>query len=132
MPNRKLSKELQFFHLRDSQGNILQLRSSLKELPPGLFSECPVAVTGMIRHRPKSQRRQGLADYELEIFHLHLFNPIQFTLPFQPSEAQSVNPATRAKYRYLDLRHKTNRTYLQMRDSIITSCRNFLHDQDFI
>src|ERR1700738_3231086 len=51
IPKRKVSKDLQFLQLRDSQGNVLQLCTSA-ELPPDLISETPVAVTGTVRHRP--------------------------------------------------------------------------------
>ena len=131
IPNRKVRKDLQFFQLRDSEGNVLQLYSS-KEIPPEILSESPVAVTGIIRRRPELHRREGLGEYELEISQIHPLNTVKFTLPFQPSQAHTVNAATRAKYRYLDLRNKVNYSYLKLRDEIVASCRNFLRNEEFM
>ena len=122
---------MRFFQLRDSQGNILQLCSS-QDIHTELVSESPVSVTGTIRLRPESQRREGLGEYELEISQIHPLNTVKFTLPFQPSQAGSVNTATRAKYRYLDLRNKLNHSYLRLRDDIVFSCRTFLRNEKFM
>jgi aspartyl-tRNA synthetase len=129
IPKRKVSKELQFLQLRDSEGNILQLYSS-NEIPTEIYSESPVSVTGIIRRRPESQRREGLGEYELEISQIHPLNAVKFTLPFQPSQSQSINAATRAKYRYLELRNSVNHSYLRLRDEIVASCRNFLRNDE--
>ena len=130
-PHRRLGTDLAFFHLRDSRGNILQLRSSQK-LSPEITSECPIAVTGTVRRRPEEHRGEGLEEYELEVSQMHAFNPVKFTLPFKPSEAHTVNPLTRAKYRHLDLRNSMNQSYLRLRDEIIASCRTFLRSQRFM
>jgi aspartyl-tRNA synthetase len=89
-------------------------------------------VTGIIRRRPESQRREGLGEYELEMSQISLLNTVKFTLPFQPSQARSVNSATRSKYRYLDLRNKLNNSYLRLRDDVVFSCRTFLRDEKFM
>ena len=131
IPKRKVSKELQFFQLRDSQGNILQLCSTLTTSPE-ITSETPVAVTGIVRRRPENQRREGLEEYELEVSRIQPLNTVKFTLPFAPSHAHTVNTTTRAKYRYLDLRNKLNHSYLRLRDEIIASCRGFLRGEGFM
>lgn len=131
VPKRRVSKDLQFLQLRDSQGNVLQLYTS-SDLQADLTSETPVAVTGTVRLRPENQRREGLGEYELEVSQIHPLNAVKFTLPFHPSQAPSVNAATRAKYRYLDLRNKTNFSYLRLRDEIISSCRGLLHGERFM
>ena len=127
-----MGKDLQFFHLRDSQGNILQLTSS-QPLPSEILSETPVSVTGIVHRRPQAQRREGLGEYEFEVSHIHPLNAVKFTLPFQPAQALGVNAATRARYRYLDLRNKTNHSYIRLRDTIVAASRDFLrHEHDFI
>ena len=131
VPHRKVSKDLQFFQLRDTQGNILQLYSST-HIPSSITSETPVVVTGTVRRRPENQRREGLGEYELEIDKFQLLNAVQFTLPFQPSQSHDVNTATRARYRYLDLRNKLNHSYLRLRDEIIAHCRNILRKEGFM
>ena len=125
IPNRKLSKQIQFLQLRDSQGDPSN-HTPLTDSHATLTSETPVAVTGVIRLRPENQRRQDQGIYELEITQIHPLNTIKFQLPFYPSQAPSVNAATRAKYRYLDLRYKPNFDFLRLRDEIIGSCRSFL------
>ena len=130
-PHRKLSRDLEFFKLRDFQGNVLQLKSSI-EISSEVISETPVAVTGIVRQRPQNQRREGLAEYELEVTSISPLNSVRFTLPFRPEEAHEVNTATRAKYRYLDLRNKAHGAYLRLRDEIVASCRNFLRNQGFV
>ena len=96
-----------------------------------MLSESPVAVTGIIRHRPESQRREGLlGQYELELTQIHPLNTVKFTLPFQPSQANTVNTSTRAKYRYLDLRNKENYSFLKLRHEIISHCRNILGNEE--
>lgn len=131
VPKRKISKELQFFHLRDSHGNILQLYAK-PDLPLDVMSEMPVAITGIVRRRPEHQRREGLGEYELEIERIQPLNKVKFILPFQPSRAHTVNSATRAKYRYLDLRNRSNSSKIRLRDEIVAECREFLRNERFI
>lgn len=123
--------DLQFIQLRDSQGNILQLCSS-EYIPSELLSESPVAVTGKIRLRPEPNRRGGQGDYELAISKIHTLNTVKFFLPFPPSKADTVNAATRARFRYLDLRNTVNHNFLKLRDDIVFSCRKILRDEGFM
>jgi len=102
------------------------------DIPSSVTSETPVAVTGTIRQRPENQRREGIGEYELEVNEISSLNSVQFTLPFQPSQAHEVNVATRARYRYLDLRNQLNHSYLRLRDEIISNCRNILRKEGFM
>jgi aspartyl-tRNA synthetase len=116
--------------LRDSQGNILQIRSNLI-LPSEITSECPVSVTGFVRLRPENHRRPGQA-FELELTQIHLLNSIPSPLPFLPSESEHVNLETRMKHRHIDLRNKSVQSRLRKRHSILTVSRKFLEREGFI
>lgn len=85
-----------------------------------------MSVTGIVRRRPEAQRREGLGEFEMEVSETQVLNTVKFTLPFQPAQAHGVNAATRARYRYLELRNATNHSYLRLRDRIIGTCRDFL------
>ena len=126
-----MSKGLQFLQLRDIKGNVLQLRAS-NALDSQLTSETPVSVTGFLHQRPESQRRPGLQEYEFEVSHVHPMNGVKMTLPFQPDDALSVKASTRAKYRYLDLRNRHNRNYLELRYRVERTCRNVLDRMEFM
>ena len=91
-----------------------------------------MSVTGTVRLRPENQRREGLGAFELDVTSIHPLNNVKFTLPFQPAEAHTVKVATRAKYRYLDLRNKLSHSYLRVRDNIIFSCRAILRKKGFM
>jgi aspartyl-tRNA synthetase len=131
LPKRKMSKRFQFLKLRDSNGNVLQLRTSIA-LDPDLTSESPAAVTGIVRLRPESHRRGGLEDYEFEVSHIHHLNGVKVTLPFQPDDALSVKASTRAEYRYLDLRNRSNRNFLELRYRVEKTCRAILDKMGFL
>jgi len=126
-----MSKGLQFIQLRDVKGNVLQLRTSIA-LDSELTSETPVSVTGFLRQRPESQRRPGLQEYEFEVSHVHPMNRVKVTLPFHPDDALSVKASTRAKYRYLDLRNRDNRNYLELRYRVEKTCRAILDRMGFM
>jgi len=131
LPKRKMGKGLQFLKLRDVNGNVIQLRTSIA-LDPHLTSESPAAVTGILRLRPEGQRRPGLQEYEFEVSHVHLLNGVKVTLPFQPEDALSVKASTRAKYRYLDLRNRSNRNFLELRYRVEKTCRAILDRMGFL
>jgi len=100
--------------------------TSSQPLSNEITSETPISITGIIRQRPQGQRREGLGQFEMEVAEIQVLNTVKFTLPFQPAQAHGVNAATRARYRYLDLRNQTNAAYIRLRDRIIASCRDFL------
>lgn len=132
MPKRKLSKDLLFLKLRDPQGNILQLRCT-QDIPSELTTECPVAITGIIRQRPELDRRSGpLGDYELEVSHIHPLNMVKFALPFLPSTANEVKASARARYRYLDLRSRYFQSMLRFRFAVMRTCRRILRKDHFV
>jgi aspartyl-tRNA synthetase len=109
----------------------LQLKSS-SEVSAQFLSETPVSVTGILRYRPESQRRDDVEAYELEVTSFYILNSVQFTLPFRPENVHEVNTATRAKYRYLELRNKTQSGYLRLRDKVVAECRKFMRNEGFL
>jgi aspartyl-tRNA synthetase len=132
VPKRKLAKDLLFLKLRDIKGNFLQLHCT-QDVSSELTTECPVAITGIVRQRPEKDRRGGpLGDYEFEVFHIHPLNSVKFALPFLPSSAHEVNLATRARYRYLDLRSRYFQSTLRFRFAIMRICRRILHREHFV
>jgi aspartyl-tRNA synthetase len=129
---KKISKNYQFFRLRDTEGTVLQLYAVDIPLPRNITSETPVAVTGKIDLRIEEARRDGIGQFELKVEKIIPLNTVSYTLPFQPSRSDDVNHLTRAKYRYLELRNKVNHDYLRLRDDVIASCRKILRDDGFM
>ncbi|KAI0069041.1 hypothetical protein BV25DRAFT_77833 [Artomyces pyxidatus] len=149
LPERKLSKSLSFFPLKDSYGTtqlVVQRRvadpnpSADQPVDPSLAAlsdvpvESTVLVQGEVRLRPENQRRPDPAgDIEVQVNSFTLLNPADRNMPFLPSDTQNMaNEDLRTQYRYLDLRRSQLSANLRKRSQVAHIVRNVLHEQDFI
>ncbi|KAF9646974.1 hypothetical protein BDM02DRAFT_3156369 [Thelephora ganbajun] len=140
LPERKVSKSLSFFPLKDSYGttqlvvhrdhtNVDKL-TALSAVPP----ESVVLIQGRVRSRPAhSKRSSPTGSIEVSVEEFILLNPADRKLPFFPSDNQNLaNDDLRAKYRYLDLRRSALSQNLRKRSQVAHIVRNVLHDQGFL
>lgn len=148
LPERKVSKSLSFFPLRDSYGTTQlvvhsphvspsdpkhkqhDLVTDLARVPV----ESTVLVQGTVRLRPDKQRRPGPAgDVELLVTDFTLLNPADRHMPFLPSDTQNkANDDLRSQYRYLDLRRPELSDNLRKRSKVAHIVRSVLNQQDFL
>ncbi|KAF8505505.1 tRNA synthetases class II-domain-containing protein [Russula emetica] len=150
LPERKVSKTLSFFPLRDSYGTT-QLVVHTPRVDPGPdeaseesnpmteFGRIPVESTvlihGNVRLRPEKQRRPGPAgDVEVSVTDFTLLNPAsRHHMPFLPSDTQNLaNDDLRSQYRYLDLRRPDLSDNLRRRSQVAHIVRTVLNQQDFL
>ncbi|KAI9448301.1 tRNA synthetases class II-domain-containing protein [Lactarius indigo] len=148
LPERKLSKSLSFFPLRDSYGTTQlvvhsphfspddpkykqhNLVTELARVPV----ESTVIVQGTVRKRPDKQCRPGPAgDVEVLVTDFTLLNPADPHMPFLPSDTQNkANEDLRSQYRYLDLRRPELSDNLRKRSKVAHIVRSVLNQQDFL
>ncbi|KAI0303133.1 tRNA synthetases class II-domain-containing protein [Russula brevipes] len=149
LPERKVSKSLSFFPLRDSygttqlvvhtptgdpvpDGHVQQshLGTELAHIPV----ESTVLIHGHVRLRPEKQRRPGPAgDVEISVTDFTLLNPADRHMPFLPSDTQNMaNDDLRSQYRHLDLRRPQLSENLRKRSHVAHIVRTVLNQQDFL
>ncbi|KAH9999427.1 tRNA synthetases class II-domain-containing protein [Russula vinacea] len=150
LPERKVSKSLSFFPLRDSYGTtqlVVHAPTSDPLLPDGhsqrsslvtelerIPIESTVLIHGDVRLRPEKQRRPGPAgDVEVSVTDFTLLNPASRNMPFLPSDTQNMaNDDLRSQYRYLDLRRSDLSDNLRKRSQVAHIVRTVLNQQDFL
>ncbi|MEK7655724.1 MAG: aspartate--tRNA ligase [Patescibacteria group bacterium] len=138
--NRRDMGKIVFLDLRDRSG-LLQtvcVPSELSEKSAGIVndvrSEYCVSVRGIVQKRSAKQINANLPTGEVELLakEIEVLNPSK-TPPFElDKDTREINEELRLKYRYLDLRSPRMLKNLILRDSIVTSFRDFLHARDFI
>ncbi|KAI6035436.1 tRNA synthetases class II-domain-containing protein [Pisolithus orientalis] len=142
LPERKVSKAMSFFPIKDSHG-VTQLvvrrkRDSCAGDHLAALSDIPVESTvlieGEVRVRPQSSRRDdGTGDVEVEVSNFVLLNPADRNLPFVPSDEHClVNEELRAQFRHLDLRRATLTNNIKKRSIVSRIIRDTLHHEDFL
>ncbi|KAI0269253.1 tRNA synthetases class II-domain-containing protein [Gloeopeniophorella convolvens] len=146
LPERKLSKSLSFFPLRDSYGTtqlVVQSQanpdshaqsSGLAEALADVPVESTVLIQGQVRLRPEKQRRPDPAgEIEVVVTDFTLLNPADRHMPFLPSDSQNLaNEDLRSQYRYLDLRRPQLSANLRKRSQVANIVRSVLSQQDFL
>jgi len=140
LPERKTSKTMSFFPIRDSSGTtqLVVLREGAKSDRLSALSEVPVESTvlieGEVRMRPeKSRRSESTGDIEVEVDTFTLLNSADGNMPFIPSDNQNLaNEDLRARYRYLDLRRSALSDNLRKRSQVARVVRNVLYERDFL
>ncbi|KAI0002982.1 tRNA synthetases class II-domain-containing protein [Russula compacta] len=149
LPERKVSKSLSFFPLRDSYGTtqlvahapavdpLSEGRGQQSNLVAKLARvpvESAVLIHGHVRSRPEKQRRPGPAgDVEVSVTDFTLLNPADHHMPFYPSDTQNMaNDDLRSQYRYLDLRRPELSDNLRKRSQVAHVVRTVLNQQDFL
>lgn len=139
LPERKMSKTMSFFPIKDSSGTTqLVLRkghanahlTALSELP----AESIIAIEGEVLVRPElSRRNEGTGQIEVQVNNFTLLNPAHRNMPFIPSDNQTlVNEDLRARFRYLDLRRTALADNIRKRSQVSRIIRDTLHDDGFL
>ncbi|MFW9035107.1 aspartyl-tRNA synthetase [Corynebacterium striatum] len=126
-----------FIDLRDRSGiaQVVFRESDVAERAHDLRSEYCVKVTGVVEPRPEGSENPNLPSGEIEVnvSELEVLNK-SAALPFQiddPSTSGEVGEETRLKYRYLDLRRKTQGDALRLRSEANRAAREVLARHDF-
>ncbi|KAG2370029.1 tRNA synthetases class II-domain-containing protein [Suillus spraguei] len=139
LPERKVSKTMSFFPIKDSSGTTqLVVRkehandhlTALSELPV----ESTIAIEGQVLVRPELSRRgEGTGQIEVQVNSFTLLNPAHRNMPFIPSDNQTlVNEDLRARFRHLDLRRTTLADNIRKRSQVTRIIRDTLHDDGFL
>ncbi|KAI6004094.1 tRNA synthetases class II-domain-containing protein [Pisolithus albus] len=141
LPERKVSKAMSFFPIKDSHGTtqlvVRRKRDScagdlaaLSDIP----IESTVLIEGEVRVRPQTSRRgDGTGDVEVEVSDFVLLNPADRNLPFVPSDEHClVNEELRAEFRHLDLRRASLTNNIKKRSIVSRVIRDTLHHEGFL
>lgn len=139
LPERKVSKTLSFFPIKDSSGTTqLVVRKGHANAHLTALSELPVestiAIEGEVLVRPEPSRRdEGTGQIEVQVTNFTLLNPAHRNMPFIPSDNQTlVNEDLRARFRYLDLRRTALADNIRKRSHVARIIRDTLHDDGFL
>ena len=127
-----------FIDLRDRSGiaQVVFRKTDVAEAAHHLRSEYCIKVVGTVEARPEGSENPNLAsgDIELNVDELEILNESS-ALPFQiddPSASGDVGEETRLRYRYLDLRRKSQHDALALRSKVNQAARNVLLEHDFL
>ncbi|MGV0398518.1 aspartate--tRNA ligase [Corynebacterium suicordis] len=126
-----------FIDMRDRSGvaQVVFRESEVAARAHSLRSEFCIQITGVVEARPEGSANPNLASggVEVNVTGLEVLSEAA-ALPFQiddPSSAGEVGEETRLKYRYLDLRRKTQGDALRLRSRVNAAARNVLYQHDF-
>ncbi|WP_135227661.1 aspartate--tRNA ligase [Deinococcus fonticola] len=96
-----------------------------------LRGEYVVEIGGQFQRRPESQRKGGLADFEVLASRVTVLNSAK-TPPFELDKGDSVSEDVRLKYRYLDLRRAEMQKNLLLRSKAVAAITEFLDTEGFV
>lgn len=123
-----------FFELRDRSGTVqvqVDPQSSAFAAADELRSEYVVTVSGAFQQRPESQRKGGLADYEVLADSVEILSRAK-TPPFELDKGGEVSEDVRLRYRYLDLRRPEMQRHLMLRSKVWAAITEFMDGEGFI
>lgn len=135
---RRMGKMV-FVDLRDISGIVqvvfLPGNDELLITAKKLRSEFVVEIIGKVNKRPEKLVNKNLptGTVEIEALELNILSESK-TPPFEivETEKEEVTEEIRYKYRYLDLRRKSNKEMIIMRSKFNRNIREFLHEEGFI
>jgi len=126
-----------FADLRDRWGRV-QVCLQPDSTPFNILKDTPlesvVRVEGVVRGRPPEAVNPDLPTGEVEVLaeSVEVLNTAPPVLPFPPKDAETVETATRLRYRYLEMRYPPLLDAILFRHRLITRIREFLNSQDFV
>jgi len=138
--NRRNMGKIAFLDLRDRWG-IVQVVCVPNELDEksqaalkDIRSEFVLEIEGMVQARGEKQVNKDLLTGGVEVLAKKIAILAKSeTPPFEvANEERQANEELRLKYRYLDLRHERMKKNIILRDKIIRSIRDYLHNEQFI
>ncbi|KAH9978060.1 tRNA synthetases class II-domain-containing protein [Lactifluus volemus] len=143
LPERKVSKSLSFFPLRDSYGTTQLVVHPFPSDPPDIdgqrnvpsqswhtFLSSPL-YSFMVMYAKGQKTSAGPAgDVEVVVTDFTLLNPADRHMPFLPSDTQNMaNDDLRSQYRYLDLRRPELSDNLRKRSQVAHIVHTVLSQQ---
>ena len=123
-----------FLELRDRSGTVqVQVEPDSPAFAEAdrLRAEYVAEIEGTFQPRPESQRKGGLADFEIIASRVKVLNAAK-TPPFELDKGESVAEDIRLKYRYLDLRRPEMQRALMLRSKAVTAVTEFLDAEGFL
>ncbi|GGO28235.1 aspartate--tRNA ligase [Deinococcus humi] len=123
-----------FVELRDRSGMIqvqVEPDSPAFAQADRLRAEYVAEIEGMYQLRPESQRKGGVADYEVIASRVKVLNTAK-TPPFELEKGAEVAEDIRLKYRYLDLRRPEMQRALMLRSRATAAVTAFLDGEGFV
>ncbi|UBV43801.1 aspartate--tRNA ligase [Deinococcus taeanensis] len=123
-----------FLELRDRSGMVqvqVEPDSAAFADADRLRAEYVTEIEGTYQTRPESQRKGGLADYEVIATRVRVLNTAK-TPPFELEKGDSVAEDIRLKYRYLDLRRPDMQRNLMLRSKAVAAVTAFLDEHGFV
>ncbi|WP_168733576.1 aspartate--tRNA ligase [Deinococcus sp. Arct2-2] len=123
-----------FIELRDRSG-VVQVQvepdSAAFAEADKLRGEYVAEIEGVYQMRPESQRKGGMADFEVIASRVKVLNAAK-TPAFELDKGDSVSEDIRLKFRYLDLRRPEMQRNLMLRSKAVASVTRFLDAEGFI
>ncbi len=123
-----------FVELRDRSGVIqvqVEPESPAFAQADRLRAEYVAEIEGTYQLRPESQRKGGVADYEIIASRVNVLNTAK-TPPFELEKGAEVAEDIRLKYRYLDLRRPEMQRALMLRSRATAAVTAFLDAEGFV
>ena len=123
-----------FLELRDRSGLVqvqVEPDSAAFADADRLRAEYVAEIEGTYQTRPESQRKGGLADYEVIATRVKVLNTAK-TTPFELEKGDSVAEDIRLKFRYLDLRRPEMQRNLVLRSKAVTAVTEYLDREGFV
>lgn len=124
-----------FIDLRDTSGIsqvvIRREDEDLYKIAEGIKGEYVLAVRGVIQGRESKNPELDTGDIEVLANEIKILSKAK-TPPIYTTDDDNANETMRLKYRYLDLRKKTNQDRLKLRSKVNKLIRNYLDDLDFV
>jgi aspartyl-tRNA synthetase len=95
-------------------------------------NESVIKVTGHVKERSSDTVNSGLGTGEIELYidEAEILSEAD-VIPFQVAEDDGTGEDHRLKYRYLDLRREKMQRNIRLRNDVIRSIRQRMHEQDF-
>ena len=123
-----------FLELRDRSGLVqvqVEPDSAAFADADRLRAEYVAEIEGTYQARPESQRKGGLADYEVIATRVKVLNTAK-TTPFELEKGDSVAEDIRLKFRYLDLRRPEMQRNLVLRSKAVAAVTEYLDREGFV
>ncbi|GGB56592.1 MULTISPECIES: aspartate--tRNA ligase [Deinococcus] len=123
-----------FLELRDRSGLVqvqVEPDSAAFADADRLRAEYVAEIEGTYQTRPDSQRKGGLADYEVIATRVKVLNTAK-TTPFELEKGDSVAEDIRLKFRYLDLRRPEMQRNLVLRSKAVAAVTEYLDREGFV
>ncbi|MHA0040928.1 aspartate--tRNA ligase [Deinococcus sp. PEB2-63] len=123
-----------FLELRDRSGLVqvqVEPDSAAFADADRLRAEYVAEIEGTYQARPESQRKGGLADFEVIATRVKVLNTAK-TTPFELEKGENVAEDIRLKFRYLDLRRPEMQRNLVLRSKAVAAVTEYLDREGFV